>query len=319
MKMKWYGTRTTRDEEAGKESRKPYPFSQAEDDCRNMVDVYAGPMPPDFEPDEPENDEPEAPEEKPSKQELRCARREARKAEKEAEKANRRKPSMGRVYAGPAPQPENPSAASMCGVYAGPAPQPAPRPAKRPNPSEMRCVYAGPDYFERLSQIEDEKKKKQDEEAQRMLLAAQQVDQSAMMLVYGGPTMMGPQNPVEKNADEETAGAPTDSPFMQAVYGGPDYFNPSSNNPPPMPFMCVYAGPDYFNPRPRPEIDIISDRQFHPGPVKQFDDVEPGPDECKCSVCGYVTLSQKFCPNCGFPLPPREKPASEENNNPTEA
>ncbi len=257
---------------AGKEPKKPYPGSFADDrdpdDGPGTADVHAGPGP---DPEEPEleevymgpplTEEPE-PESDPAPEPgtLPAPAPEAKAPYDpritEGVYAGPQIPPMAPVYAGPEmmndpqkdPRVWDPKKPRMEALYAAPR-----------RPSEMMMVYAGPDYFARKKNA-----------------------QAPMMLVYAGPPNMP-----SMAQQMEAARSQAENDQKEA----PDYRN-ETQDPEDLgrPTVCPGCGASVPQSRFCSECGALL----------------PGTLMVKCSCCGSIVRKGKFCMECGAPFTQEE-------------
>ena len=189
---------------------------------------------------------------------------------------------MEKVYAGP-PAHDRDRDNAMEDVYAGPDPD--------IDPDE---TPAGPDGECEESDSGAAKDLKRDQlkglgrrQFSAVYAAPPNIPPAQMMMAYAGPAQMRPETQ------------------MMAVYAGPAQMQ---NNP----MMLVYAGPGGFV-RPEPPVDNGQDeKKFIGGDEMRGKTPEQIVREGHCHICGGpVNEGQRFCSNCGTPLPRNTTPPVE--------
>ncbi|MBQ7669669.1 MAG: hypothetical protein IJS45_02985 [Clostridia bacterium] len=139
------------------------------------------------------------------------------------------------------------------GVYAGPE--------RLEGDREAKCVYAGPEYFN---------KKRIDVDIEE---------------VYAGPEFFE-RDPVDENEIEEAPAAPDpDDELPPELRMQKEYLENLPKVPPEM-MMCVYAGPEYFSGTerhlgaPAPEgVDLSNLPQWSPEIIHPGDEMKDGKDD----------------------------------------
>lgn len=119
--------------------------------------------------------------------------------------------------------------------------------------------------------------------------------------------------PWNKRKDNDDRGA------EEEVYAGPEFFEENQR-----PMGRVYAGPEFYNKQPRPMECVYAGPEYFAGEKPDAGMMIEKADEVRrnrempvaapmaypgglCSVCGVKNeAGNRFCNNCGAPLPQEE-------------
>lgn len=164
---------------------------------------------------------------------------------------------------------------------------------------DIKCVYAGPEYFERKAKEKVEKEPEPDD--------------TPIECVYAGPEYFNPgmleeelkvepaeENPQEAESGKETVNEPEkpvrDDPAKYAgVYAGPAQMGGNFRDL--NQYMMAYAGPSNSG-----QIGMFVNSN---GPIGFPMTGMPAPEQTKkCPACGREgKISDKFCAGCGARFP----------------
>ena len=211
------------------------------------------------------------------------------------EEMARRFNRMEKVYAGP-PVRDREEDNVMEDVYAGPDPdvdpddEPQSSPSDKTNPFEG--VYRGPEPDTVPEDAPDS-----EEEIRRAKLREYMKNRRQFETVYAGPSTMPPSEMMAVYAGP----AQMQQNSMMMAYAGPAQMQQI----PPIGF--VYAGPGHF-----PSQVPANNAQPGDGYSMRGKTPEQIVREGRCHICGEpVNDTQKFCTNCGAPLPRNTTPRTE--------
>ena len=189
------------------------------------------------------------------------------------EQMARRFNRMEKVYAGP-PTRDKDDNNAMEDVYAGPDPEVGP---EDPDTVPEKTIPES-----KRAKLEELMKDRRQFET--VYAGPSTLPPSEMMAVYAGPMQMQQSNPIG------------------FVYAGPAQMQQQS------PMMLVYAGPGQF-PKPAP---VDNGPKAIGGDAMRGKTPEQIVREGHCHICGEpVKETQKFCTNCGTPLPRNTTPRTE--------
>ncbi|MBR5947522.1 MAG: zinc ribbon domain-containing protein [Clostridia bacterium] len=161
---------------------------------------------------------------------------------------------------------------------------------------DIRCVYAGPEFFADKNGEKDENGEAPKKPYPDSFAADEENPVPEMEGVYADPRMS------EKNNMRRT------EPLMQAVYACPP-MRPVNDEPQ---MMCVYAGPEMMSGSLRPKnqrgqfvkpSDETVMNEVYAGPDMMERELEFREQLSACPKCGNnCNAAANFCPNCGEKL-----------------